>query len=65
MRTHCFTPTLLSLFHSLKIKLKDCHFDTLEVIKTFKNGRSAGNGAYVRKGTISRVMVVSRPKVSF
>jgi hypothetical protein len=30
-----------------------------------KNGRSAGNGAYARKGTISRVMVASRLKVSF
>jgi hypothetical protein len=29
-----------------------------------KNGRSAGNGAYAQKGTISRVMVASRPKVS-
>jgi hypothetical protein len=27
----------------------------------FKNGRSAGNGEYMRKGTISRVMVASRP----
>jgi hypothetical protein len=26
---------------------------------------SAGNGAYVRKGTILRVMVAGRPKVSF
>jgi hypothetical protein len=31
----------------------------------FKNGRSAGNGAYTRKGTTSRVMVTSRPKISF
>jgi hypothetical protein len=30
-----------------------------------RNGRSAGNDAYVRKGTASRVVVVSRPKVSF
>jgi hypothetical protein len=28
-------------------------------------GRSAGNSAYARKGTTSRVMVSSRPKVSF
>jgi hypothetical protein len=28
----------------------------------FKNGRSAGKGAYTRKGTTSRVMVASRPK---
>jgi hypothetical protein len=31
----------------------------------FKNGRSAGNNPYTRKGTISRVMVASRTKVSF
>jgi hypothetical protein len=31
----------------------------------FKNGRSAGNGACAWKGTTSRVMVASRPKVSF
>jgi hypothetical protein len=30
-----------------------------------KNGKSAGNGAYRWKGSTSRVMVVSRPKVSF
>jgi hypothetical protein len=30
----------------------------------FKNGRSAGNDAYVQKRTTSRVMVASRPKVS-
>jgi hypothetical protein len=30
-----------------------------------KNGRSAGNGAYEQKETFSRVMVASRPKVSF
>jgi hypothetical protein len=30
-----------------------------------QNFRSAGNGAYERKGTTSRVMVASRPKVSF
>jgi hypothetical protein len=27
----------------------------------FKNGRSAGSGAYARKGTTSRVMVANRP----
>jgi hypothetical protein len=32
---------------------------------TFKNGRIAGNSAYAQKGTTSRVMVASRPKVSF
>jgi hypothetical protein len=31
----------------------------------FKNGRSAGNSAYMQKGTTSRVMVASRLKVSF
>jgi hypothetical protein len=30
----------------------------------FKNGRSAENDAYMWKGTTSRVMEVSRPKVS-
>jgi hypothetical protein len=29
------------------------------------NGRSAGDGAYARNGITSRVMVASRPKVSF
>jgi hypothetical protein len=31
----------------------------------FKNGRSIANGAYTWMGTTSRVMVASRPKVSF
>jgi hypothetical protein len=31
----------------------------------FKNGRRSGNCEYARKGTTSRVMVASRPKVSF
>jgi hypothetical protein len=30
-----------------------------------KNGRSAGNSVYMWKGTTLRLMVVSRPKVSF
>jgi hypothetical protein len=30
-----------------------------------KDGRSTGNSAYARKGTTLRVMVASRPKVSF
>jgi hypothetical protein len=30
-----------------------------------KNDRSAGKGAYAWKGTASRVMLVSRPKVNF
>jgi hypothetical protein len=29
------------------------------------HGRSVGNGAYMGNGTTSRVMVASRPKVSF
>jgi hypothetical protein len=33
--------------------------------KHFKNGRSAGNGAYTQNGTTFRVMMVSIPKVSF
>jgi hypothetical protein len=64
------------------MKLKGCHFDTIEVIEAefqavlniltehnfqdaFTKCRTAGNCAYMRKGTTSRVMVVSRPKVSF
>jgi hypothetical protein len=31
----------------------------------FKNGRSAENGAYGQKGTTTRVLVASRPEVSF
>jgi hypothetical protein len=31
----------------------------------FTKGRSAENGVYAWKGTTSRVMVASRPKVSF
>jgi hypothetical protein len=31
----------------------------------FKNGRSARNCAYARKGTTSRVVVATRPKVNF
>jgi hypothetical protein len=30
-----------------------------------KNGRSVGNGAYVRKGIISRVIVARGPKLIF
>jgi hypothetical protein len=36
-------PCDFSLFSWLKIELKGCHFDTLEVKDAFKNGRSAGN----------------------
>jgi hypothetical protein len=31
----------------------------------FKNGRTAGKGAYTWKETTSRAMVVSRPEVRF
>jgi hypothetical protein len=31
----------------------------------FKNDRSAGNGAYIRKGPTSRAIVASMPTVSF
>jgi hypothetical protein len=31
----------------------------------FENGRSTGNGAYAWKGTTLRVMVASKPKVTF
>jgi hypothetical protein len=34
-------------------------------LKKWQNGRRARNGAYTWKGTTSRVMVVSRSKVSF
>jgi hypothetical protein len=65
------------MFLRLKIKLKGCHFDITEVIEAdsqavlntlteqdvFENSRSYGNGAYVRKGTTSRVMV--GPKLDF
>jgi hypothetical protein len=30
-----------------------------------KSGRSAGNGAHTKKGTTSRVMVTSSPKIIF
>jgi hypothetical protein len=62
----------------LKIKLKASHFDTIDVIEAesqamlnttsrmhLKKGRSTGNGAYERKRTSSKVMVASRPRVSF
>jgi hypothetical protein len=31
----------------------------------FKNGRSVGNSPYTQKGTTSKVMVASKPKVVF
>jgi hypothetical protein len=54
----------------LKIKLKDLHFDTTEVIEAesqvvLKKGRSTENSANKQQGTISWVMVASKPKVSF
>jgi hypothetical protein len=75
-------PPYFSLFPLLKIKLKDRHFDTNEVIEAeseavlntltepnfqdaFKMALSIGNDAYMQKGTTSRVVVFSRPKVSF
>jgi hypothetical protein len=75
------SPTLPTfLFTRLKLKLKGHHFDTTEVIKAesqavlntptahdfaFKSGRSSGNGLYTWKGTTSRVMVASGPKLVF
>jgi hypothetical protein len=34
-------------------------------LDSFKNAGSAGKNAYMWKGTTSRVMLASRPKVSF
>jgi hypothetical protein len=62
------------------MKLKGRHLETIEMIEAesqavlnrqhdiqdeFKNGRNSGNGAYARKGTSSKMMVVSMPEVSF
>jgi hypothetical protein len=74
-------PPYFSLFPHLKIKLKGCLLIQLieaelqAVLNTlmehnsqdaFKNnGRSAGNDVYVWKGTILRLMVASRPIVTF
>jgi hypothetical protein len=61
--TDILHPAYFYLFPQLKMKLKGCHFDTIEVMEAesqavlnsltelgfqdaFKNGRSAGNGAY-------------------
>jgi hypothetical protein len=41
------------------------HLHEHDLQDVFKNGRSAGNSASVWKGTTSRVMVASSPKVSF
>jgi hypothetical protein len=63
----------------LKIKLKGRYFDRTEADlqaalnaltehdfqDALKNGRRAVNGSYAWKGTTWRVMVASRPKVSF
>jgi hypothetical protein len=69
-------PTPLFWF---KIKLRDHHFDTFEMIEAesqpvknnfrehdFQNvlKNYIGNGAYARMGNTSRVLVASRPKVS-
>jgi hypothetical protein len=64
----------------LKIKLKGCHVDTIEVIEAeshswthsqnmtsrmyLKNGKSSEKGASTWKGTTLRVMMASRPKIS-
>jgi hypothetical protein len=69
------------LFPRLQIKLIGLHFGTIVMIKAepqavlntqnttsrmhLENGSSAGNGAYSRNGTTSKVTVASRPKVSF
>jgi hypothetical protein len=59
------------LFHQPKIELKGRHSDITGVIQAehqavhFKNGRSIGNGACMQKGTTSRVMEASEPKLVF
>jgi hypothetical protein len=68
-----------SLFPRLKIRLKGCHFETIEVIEAgsqaalktlteddFQDELKHGSGAYARKGTTSGVGVgvASRPKVT-
>jgi hypothetical protein len=40
-------------------------FTEHDLQNAFRKGRSSGNGSYARKGTISRVLVVNRPKVCF
>jgi hypothetical protein len=77
-----YHPSYFFLFPQLKIKLRGCHFNTLDVTEAesqaalntltehdfqdvFKNGRSAWNSIYTWKGTPSRVMWASKPKVSF
>jgi hypothetical protein len=63
-------PPYVFLFPRLKIKLKGRHFDATVVIEAdsrmnLKNCRSAENGSCAWKGPTSRVIVASRPKVSF
>jgi hypothetical protein len=61
----------------LKMKLKSRQFDTIKGIEAelqavlnttsrmrLQNCRSAGNGAYALKKTVSSVMMANRPKVS-
>jgi hypothetical protein len=70
----------ISLFPRLKIKVKGCHFDTIEVIEAELQAMlntlteddlqdafkkmTDTHGAYAHKGTTLRVAVASRPKVS-
>jgi hypothetical protein len=70
------------LFPRLKIKLKDCHFDRVEVIEAeseamlntltehdfqdaFKKRQKLWERFICVEGTTSRMMVASRPNVSF
>jgi hypothetical protein len=74
------SPDLPPCDFSLFVWLEGSRFDAAEMIEVesqatldtpqvdfqdaFKNDRSSRNGAYDRKGTASRVMVASRPKVT-
>jgi hypothetical protein len=63
-------PPVTFLFPWLKIKLKGHNSDTMEVTEAelqamLNTTSSAGNSAHAWKGTASRAMVASRPKVSF
>jgi hypothetical protein len=46
--------------HPVLNTLKEDNFQN-----AFKNGRHAGNGAFAQKGTTSKMMVASRPKLVF
>jgi hypothetical protein len=64
-------PSYFSLFPRLKIKLKGCHFDTIEMMEAESQAvlnaltEHDFQDAYSRKRTSSGVMLASRPKVSF